>query len=97
MNTLLEVVAWVGIVLGIAGNFLVIKKSVWGLYSWTISNLCLIGYNAYHPSAQVFLFLVYLGFSIWGITQWQRKTVVDKEEESKLTTLSANQGVKATG
>ena len=73
---------WIITLLSIIGVVLNIKKKSICFVLWAITNVswCIYDFmiGAY---AQSFLFLVYLGLSIWGIFEWKKEEI--KQQESK--------------
>jgi nicotinamide riboside transporter PnuC len=74
---------WILVAIALAGNVLVIKKSVMGQWFWTVSNTGFVIYDlAIHNYSQAFLFFIYLGMSIWGITLWTKEAAAKKAAEA---------------
>ena len=70
------IITWSMTLLSIIGVILNIKKKKICFVLWSITNVswCIYDFviGAY---AQSFLFLVYLGLSIWGIFEWKKEEV----------------------
>ncbi|MCS5709367.1 nicotinamide mononucleotide transporter family protein [Candidatus Berkiella cookevillensis] len=82
-----EVLSWGLVVISLAGNIFIIKKSVIGQWLWALSNIGWIAYNlTLNAYAQAFLFLVYLGMCIWGILAWSKKP---KEADRQISEVSS--------
>jgi hypothetical protein len=66
---------------------LVIKKSVMGQWFWMVSNTGFVIYDiAIHNYSQAFLFFIYLGMSVWGVTLWTKEAALKKAEEQAART-----------
>lgn len=66
--------SWILVVLSLAGNVFVVKKSVIGQWMWAISNLGWIVFNlSIGAYSAAFLFAVYFVMCIWGIIAWSKE------------------------
>ena len=70
------IVPWVITLVSIIGVVLNIKKKriCWVLWSITNVSWCIYDFRI-EEYAQSFLFLVYLGLSIWGIFAWKKEEI----------------------
>jgi hypothetical protein len=69
-----ENLSWILVVLSLVGNVFVIKKNVLGQWLWALANLGWIGFDLYLAAySQAFLFAVYFGMCVWGITVWSKE------------------------
>jgi len=67
--------AWLGVVLSLSGNYLVIRKSVWGWVVWGLADVVWLIYNLYKGlHAQAFLFTVYTIICIYGVYKWNKRS-----------------------
>lgn len=79
--------SWILVAIALAGNVLVIKKSVMGQWFWMVSNTGFVIYDiAIHNYSQAFLFFIYLGMSVWGVTLWTKEAALKKAEEQAART-----------
>lgn len=63
----------VAFLISLMGVWLNIKKKKEGFLIWIVSNILWIIYNCMHKSyIQAFLFLVFVGTSIYGYIKWKR-------------------------
>jgi nicotinamide riboside transporter PnuC len=70
----METFSWALVAISLAGNIFVIKKNVLGQWFWAVSNTGWVFFDFYIGAySQAFLFAVYLGLSIWGITVWTKE------------------------
>lgn len=66
--------SWVLVLMSLAGNVFVIKKNVIGQWLWAIANVGWVTYDlSIGAYSQAFLFAVYFGLCVWGITEWSKK------------------------
>ena len=73
---MLENLTWLVAIASLIGAFLNARKNVKGFYIWVVTNLCWVAYDIYISQyAQAFLFLAYMGISIYGIVTWRRNEV----------------------
>ena len=75
-------IEWAAFALSLAGNYLNIKKSVWGFVLWIVGNTIWVVVDYQQQKwANMTLFLIYTLMSIWGIYQWTRPNNVGKTKE----------------
>ncbi|MBU0479088.1 nicotinamide mononucleotide transporter family protein [bacterium] len=70
------IITWSMTLLSIIGVILNIKKKRICFVLWSITNVswCIYDFTI-QAYAQSFLFLVYLGLSIWGIFEWKKERI----------------------
>jgi nicotinamide riboside transporter PnuC len=65
--------SWFLVITSLAGNLLVVKKNVIGLWVWLISNVGWIIYDiSIGAYSQAFLFVAYSFICVWGIIDWSK-------------------------
>lgn len=81
---MIENLSWLLVGLSLAGNVFVIKKNVLGQWLWAVANVGWIAFDLYIGAfSQAFLFTVYLGLCVWGITTWTREAREAAEAQVK--------------
>ncbi len=85
MENFMDYLAWVLVVLSLAGNIFVNRKQVIGQWLWAIANVGWIAFNLYKGiNPQAFLFTVYLGICAWGIIKWTKEAKEQKKLNAKI-------------
>lgn len=70
------IIPWIITLVSIIGVVLNIKKKRICFVLWSITNVSWCIYDfVIQAYAQSFLFLVYLGLSIWGIFEWKKEEI----------------------